>query len=174
MLCYIDLGWNTVSRLVTNRLQLDSWHRTTRGTAAWVLLHLQCRWSRALWAGNLPCDLTRFKTQVTETWPEFYFWFDIFRPEHYDSHRFERVSNIIKQFKLSCSKTNSQFQCMEVRNSLFSSYIDLFTGNTYIMIIAAGENASTPTALTQLNIAAARRHFEKFFPENSWDSAPLT
>ena len=89
------------------------------------------------------------------------------RPEHYDSHRFERVSNIIKQFKLSCSKTNSQFQCMEVRNSLFSSYIDLFTGNTYIMIIAAGENASTPTALTQLNIAAARRHFEKFFPENS-------
>ena len=29
---------------------------------------------------------------------------------HYDSHRFERISNIIKQFKISCVKTLSQFQ----------------------------------------------------------------
>ena len=27
--------------------------------------------------------------------------------------------------------------------------------------------AHIPTALTQLNIAAARKHFEKFIPENS-------
>jgi Ras-related GTP-binding protein A/B len=56
---------------------------------------------------------------------------------------------------------------MEVRNSLFSSYIDLFTGNTYIMVISAGENAASPTSLVQLNISAARKHFEKFFPENN-------
>ena len=37
----------------------------------------------------------------------------------YDSHRFERISNIIKQFKLSCSKTLSQFQGMEVRNQQY-------------------------------------------------------
>jgi Ras-related GTP-binding protein A/B len=30
----------------------------------------------------------------------------------YDSHRFERISNIIKQFKISCSKTQSQFQVL--------------------------------------------------------------
>lgn len=83
----------------------------------------------------------------------------------YDRHRFERISNIIKQFKLSCSKTQSQFQGMEVRNSHFSSFIDMFTGNTYIMIIMAG--SSIPTTLTQLNIAAARKHFEKFIPENA-------
>lgn len=85
--------------------------------------------------------------------------------ELYDRHRFERISNIIKQFKLSCSKTQSQFQGMEVRNSLFSAFIDMFTGNTYIMIIMAG--SSIPTTLTQLNIAAARKHFEKFIPENA-------
>ena len=87
--------------------------------------------------------------------------------QHYDTHRFERVSNIIKQFKLSCSKTQSQFQGMEVRNSQFTVYIDTFTGNTYIMVITTGNGSKIPTTLTQLNIAAARKHFEKFIPENS-------
>ena len=72
--------------------------------------------------------------------------------------------NIIKQFKLSCSKTQSQFQGMEVRNSHFSAFIDMFTGNTYIMIIIPGSHIST--TLTELNIAAAKKHFEKLIPEN--------
>ena len=84
--------------------------------------------------------------------------------ELYDRHRFERISNIIKQFKLSCSKTQSQFQGMEVRNSHFSAFIDMFTGNTYIMIIIPGSKIST--TLTELNIAAARKHFEKLIPES--------
>lgn len=87
--------------------------------------------------------------------------------EQYDSHRFERISNIIKQFKISCSKSQSQFQGMEVRNSQFTAFIDLFTGNTYIMVIMAAGGPKIPTTLTQLNIAAARKHFEKFIPENS-------
>ncbi|CAM9550499.1 unnamed protein product [Ectocarpus fasciculatus] len=85
--------------------------------------------------------------------------------EHYDSHRFERISNIIKQFKLSCAKTQSQFQGMEVRNSNFTAFIDVFTSNTYIMVIAAGSKVST--AVIQMNIDAARKHFVKFIPENS-------
>lgn len=36
------------------------------------------------------------------------------RKPHKDGHRFEKVSNIIKQFKLSCSKLAAQFQSMEV------------------------------------------------------------
>lgn len=32
------------------------------------------------------------------------------RKTHKDPHRFEKVSNIIKQFKLSCSKLAAQFQ----------------------------------------------------------------
>ena len=87
----------------------------------------------------------------------------------YDSHRFERISNIIKQFKLSCMKTQSQqFQGMEVKNSQFTALIDLFTGNTYIMLVNTGDAAKIPTTLTQLNISAAKKHFEKFIPENAW------
>lgn len=86
--------------------------------------------------------------------------------ENFDSHRFERISNIIKQFKLSCSKTQSQFQGMEVRNSRFTALIDFFSGNTYLMVIMTGPSAKISTALTQLNISAARKHFEKFIPEN--------
>jgi len=87
--------------------------------------------------------------------------------DHYDSHRFERISNIIKQFKISCSKSQSQFRGMEVRNSQFTAFIDLFTGNTYIMVIMAGSGSKIPTTLTQLNIAAARKHFETFIPETA-------
>ena len=94
--------------------------------------------------------------------------FVLLSSESYDTHRFERISNIIKQFKLSCSKTQSQFQGMEVRNSRFTAYIDTFTGNTYIMVITTGAGSRIPTTLTQLNIAAARKHFEKFIPENTW------
>ena len=52
-----------------------------------------------------------------------------------DPHRFEKISNIIKQFKLSCSKSQSQFTSMEIHTSQFIAYIDEFTSNTYVMII---------------------------------------
>ena len=35
--------------------------------------------------------------------------------EHADVHRFEKISNIIKQFKLSCRKAQAQFEGMTVR-----------------------------------------------------------
>lgn len=59
---------------------------------------------------------------------------------HRDIHRFEKISNIIKQFKLSCSKTQAQFQGMEVRNSNFTAFIDFFTTNTYIMVIMSDQD----------------------------------
>ncbi|XP_037562370.1 ras-related GTP-binding protein A [Dermacentor andersoni] len=81
------------------------------------------------------------------------------RKPHHDVHRFEKVSNIIKQFKLSCSKLAAQFQSMEVRNSNFAAFIDVFTPNTYIMVIMA--DPSMPPAATLINIKNARKHFEK-------------
>ena len=33
------------------------------------------------------------------------------------------------------SKLHAHFQSMEVRNSAFSAYIDVFTPNTYVMVI---------------------------------------
>lgn len=84
------------------------------------------------------------------------------RTPHFDAHRFEKISNIVKQFKLSCGKAQSQFQGMEVRNSRFAAFIDAFTANTYIMVIVSNPNVHT--AATLLNIQNARPHFERFIP----------
>jgi hypothetical protein len=53
----------------------------------------------------------------------------------------------------------------QVRNSSFTAFIDSFTANTYIMVILS--DPSIQTATTQLNIRAARRHFEKFVPQTA-------
>jgi len=81
------------------------------------------------------------------------------RRAHRDLHRFEKVSNIIKQFKLSCSKLAAQFQSMEVKNSQFAAFIDVFTPNTYIMVVTS--DSTIPSATTLINIRNARKHFEK-------------
>ena len=76
------------------------------------------------------------------------------RREFQDIHRFEKISNIIKQFKLSCrcvlydsldetatqprpfhSKWQSQFHAMEVRNSQFAAFIDVLTPSTYVLVV---------------------------------------
>ncbi|KAI7686601.1 Ras-related GTP-binding protein A [Sarcoptes scabiei] len=83
------------------------------------------------------------------------------RRQHNDIHvndRFEKVSNIIKQFKLSCTKLAAQFQNMEVRNSRFAAFIESFTANTYIMVILS--DSSIPSATTLWNIRNSRKHFE--------------
>lgn len=85
-------------------------------------------------------------------------------PGLFDTHRFEKISNIVKQFKLSCEKAQSQFQGMEVSNSRFSAFIDAFTENTYIMVIVS--NRDVHTAATQMNIKNARSHFERFIPRS--------
>jgi len=85
--------------------------------------------------------------------------------QHKDVHRFEKISNIIKQFKLSCSKSQAQFQCMEVRNSKFAAFIDVFTTNTYVMVIMS--DPTIQSAATQVNIEVARQHFEKIIQQNN-------
>lgn len=59
------------------------------------------------------------------------------RRDHRDVHRFEKVSNIIKQFKLSCSKLAAQFHSMEVRNSRFAAFIDIITPNMVVMVVTS-------------------------------------
>jgi len=55
--------------------------------------------------------------------------------EHQDQHRFEKISNIIKHYKLTCGKTQARFRSMEVKNSTFAALVDVFTSNTYIMVV---------------------------------------
>lgn len=47
---------------------------------------------------------------------------------------------------------------MEVRNSKFSAFLDAFTSHTYLCVVMPQSTFSTP--LMQLNIRAARKHFE--------------
>lgn len=84
------------------------------------------------------------------------------REMRFDPHRYEKISNIVKQFKLSCGKAQSQFQGMEVRNSRFRAVIDAFTANTYVMVIVS--NPEVQTKATEMNIHNAKHHFEKFIP----------
>lgn len=85
------------------------------------------------------------------------------RKDNGDVHRFEKVSNIIKQFKLSCSKTNVQLQGMMVGNSSFTGFVENFTSNTYVMVITS--DPAVPPSATQLNIRIAKDHFEKVIKE---------
>lgn len=48
---------------------------------------------------------------------------------------------------------------MEVRNSKFSAFLDAFTSHTYLCVVMPESSFSTP--LMQLNIKAARKHFEE-------------
>lgn len=87
------------------------------------------------------------------------------RVAHGDAHRFEKISNIIKQFKLSCRKAQAQFDGMMVQNSLFTSFFNLFTSNTCIMVIVSDPKVE-PEAI-QLNIEAARGHFDSLIPQST-------
>lgn len=87
------------------------------------------------------------------------------RKQYRDSHRFEKVSNIIKQFKLSCSKLGAKFQSMEVRNSAFAAFLDTFTSNTYVMVVMS--DSSMPSEATLVNIRNARKYFEELENPNS-------
>eukprot|EP00301_Raphidiophrys_heterophryoidea_P004499 c11949_g1_i2.p1 GENE.c11949_g1_i2~~c11949_g1_i2.p1 ORF type:complete len:324 (-),score=70.45 c11949_g1_i2:992-1894(-) len=79
--------------------------------------------------------------------------------EQRDAHRFEKISNIIKQFKLSCGKAAAQFQSMEVRNSNFAAYVDGFTTNTFVMVVVSDKSVQAATTL--MNIQIARKQFER-------------
>eukprot|EP01125_Pyxidicula_operculata_P001662 TRINITY_DN1149_c0_g1_i2.p1 TRINITY_DN1149_c0_g1~~TRINITY_DN1149_c0_g1_i2.p1 ORF type:complete len:327 (+),score=26.20 TRINITY_DN1149_c0_g1_i2:285-1265(+) len=59
-----------------------------------------------------------------------------------DSHRFERISTIIKMFKLSCVKSGTQLKSMLIRDSKFDAYVDELTTNAFIMVITSDRQVS--------------------------------
>jgi Ras-related GTP-binding protein A/B len=88
------------------------------------------------------------------------------RRPHPDLHRFEKVSNIVKQFKLACAREAAQFGGLRTGNSAFTVFIEGFTPNTYLMVVtAAAAGAGTPDEATLLNVALARPRFEQLISE---------
>ena len=56
---------------------------------------------------------------------------------HQDAHRFEKISNITKQFKLSCRKAQARFEGMLVQNQSLSVLFSILSKNTTIMIVTS-------------------------------------
>lgn len=79
--------------------------------------------------------------------------------------RFEKISNIVKQFKQSCTKLGSNFVSFQLRTGRFSCYIDVLTANTYILVVMPAGSAESATVLG--NISFARKHFEKLERESA-------
>lgn len=77
----------------------------------------------------------------------------------HDEHRHEKVSNIIKQFKLCAMRIGTAVQSMEISSSQFTAFVDKFTVNTYVMVILS--NKSIPAPAIQMNIKIARRLFDE-------------
>lgn len=56
---------------------------------------------------------------------------------HGDVHRFEKISNIIKQFKLSCRKVQAHFEGMLVQHQRLTALFENLTRSTAIMVISS-------------------------------------
>jgi Ras-related GTP-binding protein A/B len=54
---------------------------------------------------------------------------------------------------------------MELKNSNYTAFIDLFTTNTYILVISSDPDIYSSATL--LNIRNARTHFEKFIASST-------
>jgi len=55
---------------------------------------------------------------------------------HSDVHRFEKISNIVKQFKLSCRKVQSHFEGMVVQHPRVTALFANLTSSTAIMVVS--------------------------------------
>ena len=75
-----------------------------------------------------------------------------------DDQRFEKISHIIKKFKLSCMSSNSSFKSMVIEVKDYSAYMDEFTEATYILVILADKKTSIE--LIKLNVALCKQEFE--------------
>jgi Ras-related GTP-binding protein A/B len=74
---------------------------------------------------------------------------------HSDTHRFEKISNIIKQFKLSCRKVQAHFEGMLVQHHQLIALFENLTRSTAIMFISSDPDLMH-TALISSNVAQFR------------------
>lgn len=79
--------------------------------------------------------------------------------KHVDIHRFEKISNLCKQFKLTCGKNQSNFSNFTVHVPSFTAFMERFTSNTYILILISDKEI--PAASVLCNVDYAREQFER-------------
>ena len=76
-----------------------------------------------------------------------------------DAHRFERIANIVKQFKLRCNKARYLFNSMTVSNSKFTAFIGPFTKTTYVLAVVSDPRIEIDAVTMNLN--ASKQKFDK-------------
>jgi len=76
-----------------------------------------------------------------------------------DPTRYERTSELIKEFKQCCSRLNEHFHSMELQTPSFTAVLDELTRNTYVMVIV--HDPTIETEAIRMNIRLARRKFEE-------------
>lgn len=74
-----------------------------------------------------------------------------------DEHRFERISNIAKQFKLSCNKASTMFRTFQIKKSNVTATIEPFLQHSLIMTVVSDPDIQV--AATCANLNAAREHY---------------
>jgi len=72
--------------------------------------------------------------------------------------KYERISTIVKQFKLSCNRVGSEISMMSIQNSTFKAVIDEFTRNTFILLVSLNPHIKCPAL--HFNIECARNYFQ--------------
>eukprot|EP00918_Siedleckia_nematoides_P055091 GHVU01120157.1.p1 GENE.GHVU01120157.1~~GHVU01120157.1.p1 ORF type:complete len:324 (+),score=62.21 GHVU01120157.1:459-1430(+) len=92
------------------------------------------------------------------------------RTPHPDDHRFEKISNICKQFKLTCGKTAANFTSVAIRNPRFYAFVERFTMNTYILLVVS--NTDIEPAATLCNLDCAQKHFASIASDMARSQGP--
>jgi Ras-related GTP-binding protein A/B len=77
-----------------------------------------------------------------------------------DVHRFEKISNMIKMFKLGCMKSGGNLQTIHIKTAKFEAFLFDFTVHTYILAIT-DPASGIESGATQLNIKSAKVHFDR-------------
>ncbi|KAG9015118.1 GTP-binding protein gtr1 [Tulasnella sp. JGI-2019a] len=80
-------------------------------------------------------------------------------PEEMDPYRFNKISEIIKSFKISCTKLQEQFNGLEIRYPTYTALLEILTANTYVLIIVA--DPTIQSAALKLNVRLAREKFDE-------------
>lgn len=78
--------------------------------------------------------------------------------EYNDPYRFEKISNIIKQFKLGLYRTTYTFESMSVKNSRFRAYLVNFTKASYMLVVVS--NPDVEEVVVRMNIDSLRPHYD--------------
>ncbi|KAM0755508.1 hypothetical protein T439DRAFT_307924 [Meredithblackwellia eburnea MCA 4105] len=98
-------------------------------------------------------ERTTFLVIASVTAPEY----DV-EDSEWDKRRFERISTMVKAFKLGCTKIRAPFQSLTLSSAGHTAVLDALTPETYILVLS---KRSIQPAAIELNIKLARPHFAK-------------